>query len=296
LEFARGTIYSLSKKNDGHFEAVHVSRIQRSFARLEAAHSLFKVGLRLLELLREAEPLFGGYWLPAPLRSIEIDGEHVFIGAVPNAYGILGTIRTEGLARILTRDIAQRFPIQSLDSWMGNASIDSTALAAKFVANHLRTATKTSHLSDVEYLSVVTRAVNMQPQFFWNVNATPTLPNEQIAICKQLLHGHTRYFSASLCKGQIVSEATIDLPIRKLMFSIARHIGTPIKIVSRSTSKGVEFKVSERLPIEEFRLSLLLSRYIDREGRSTTFALSPKLASAFSTRLAALGCTMETLQ
>lgn len=293
LEFARGTIYSLAKKDDGTFAAVHASRIQRSFKRI-GAPGLCRIGLRLLELLREAQPLFGGYWLPTPFRIIEIEHEFVFIGAVPAAHGFLCDFQNEGLSRLLSRESADRFPRQSLEGWMGQTPQSQSDLIATFAAKHTRIAERTSNLSKVEYLSVVPTRARRYRNFEWGDRAIDALPSEQIAICRQTHSGRIRYFSASLSRGRIVSEAPIDMEMARLLFAIASHVGDPVKAVSRAAPRGVEITLNERLPIAEFRLSLLLSRKTNRAGRVSTFTLPPKLAPAFSTRLAALGCALET--
>lgn len=295
LEYVRGILYSLSQRDDGHFEAVHVSRIQHPFKRL-GAPGLYKVGLRLLEILREAEPLFGGYWLPTPFRVIEIEKEFMFVGIVPNAYKLLGKVRNEGLARFLAPDVADHFPRQTLEGWMGGGPQDTSAIITAFSTRHAQTAVKTSSLSGVEFLTITPGSTERHRPFRWGSMPVEALPSERIAICRQSHHGHTRYFSASVRKGHIASEAPIDAEISRLLFAVARHADMPVRAVIRSSPRGTEFTLDERLPIEEFRIALVLSREIIRAGRSTTFILSPKLAPAFFTRLAALGCSLETLQ
>lgn len=295
LEFVRGTIYSLSKRDDGTFAAVHASRIQHSFKRI-GAPGLYRIGLRLLELLREAQPLFGGYWLPTPFRVIEIEHEFVFVGAVPTAHGPLGVVQNEGLSRLLSQESADRFPRQSLDGWMGLTPQSPSALIATLAAKHTRTAERTSNLSGVEYLSVVPVSARRYRPLQWGDRAIDALPSEQIAICRQTHSGRIRYFSASLSGGRIVSEAPIEMDMTRLLFAIASHVGAPVRAISGAGSQGLEITLNERLPIAEFRLALLLSRETRRAGRASTFALPPKLAPAFSTRLAALGCALETTQ
>lgn len=295
LEFSRGSLCSLSAREDGRFDAVHVSRIQRSFKKI-GAPTLYKGGLRLLKLLREAESLFGGYWIPAPFRVVEIEGEYIFIGATPNAHGLLGDVRSEGLSRLLDPDVAEKFPRQSLESWMGAAPQDLSTVVATFTSKHTRTAARTSNLVNVECLRLAPEGANAYRTFEWCDQAIAMLPKGQIAICRQPHGGRVRYFSASLRSGHIVMEASIDIPISRLLFAIAHHIGAPVKVAVRPRSHGVEFTLNERLPIEEFRLALLLSRKIVRSGRLTTFVIPPKLAPAFSARMAVLGCALETLR
>lgn len=295
LEFVRGTLYSLSRREDGRFEAVHVSRIQRTFNRL-GVPSLYKVGLRLLELLREVESLFGGYWLPTPFRVVEIKGELVFIGAIPDAHGLLGDARNEGLSRLLAREVADRFPRQSLECWMGVPPQNPSTIVAALIEKHKRTSAKTSGIPEVEYLSLAPGSAGRRGQLRWSETGISALSAEQIAICRQWHRNRPRYFSASLHGGRIATEAPINTAIQRLLFAVARHAGAPIRAVIRPGRHGTEVTVSERLPIEEFRLSVLLSREIVRAGRSTTFILPPNLASAFSARLAALGCALESMQ
>lgn len=294
-EFTRGTLCSLSTQEDGSFVPVHVSRIHRSFKRLGAI-GLYRGGLRLIQLLREAEQLHGGYWLPTPYRVVEIENECAFIGATPNVHGLLGEIRMEGLGRLLTPDVANRFPHQSLEGWMDFTTQDPSTTITAFMAAHTRAEARTSNLTDVTYLNLISSGTMGRSCFQWSDRVVGVLAAGQIAICRQSHHGQIRYFSASLGKGGIATEAPIDIPITRLLFAIARQVGTPIGAVARPGEQVVEVTVGERLPIEEFRLALLVSRKIVRSGQSTTYLISPKLAPAFCVRLALLGCALETRQ
>jgi hypothetical protein len=280
---------------DDGFAPVHVSRIQRAFARLGAPW-LHKGGLKLIQLLREAEPLHGGYWLPTPYRVIEIEDELVFIGATPNAHGLLGGARMEGLGRLLAPEVANRYPRQSLDSWLDFTAQAPSTTVAVFKAAHARAEARTSSLTGVTYLNLATSRATGRNYFYWSDRSVSLLASEKIAICKHSHHGHLRYFSARLEKGVVITEAPIGTSITRLLFAIAHHLGAPATAVGRATKLGLEITLNERLPIEEFRLALLVSRGIVRAGRSTTYLISPELAPAFCSRLALLGCVMETRQ
>lgn len=277
-------------QEDEGFVPVHVSRIQRAFRRL-GTPGLYKGGLRLLHLLREVEPLHGGYWLPTPYRVFKLEDEFVFIGAIPSALGLLGDITLEGLARLLTPDVAGRFLHQSLDAWM---DAPPRPILSNLVAAHTRAEAKTSNIVDVTYFNPPSSQGIAHNYFQWSNKATGVLAQGKIAICRQSQHNRTRYFSARLGRDGIASEAPLDIPVTRLLFAIAHHAGTPVKVAARSSAKGIEVTVGERLPIEEFRLALLLSREIVRTGRSTTFLISPGLAPAFCARLVLLGCDLET--
>jgi len=294
IEFARGALCGLSMQDDC-FAPVHITRIQRSFMKLGAAW-LHKGGLKLIQLLREAEPLHGGYWLPTPYRVVEIEDELVFIGATPNAHGLLGEARMEGLGRLLAPEVADRYPRQSLDSWLDFTSQAPSATIAEFKAAHAHAEARTSNLTGVTYLNLVTSRSTGRSRFHWSDRPVTLLASEGIAICKHSHHGHVRYFSARLAKGVVITEAPIGTSITRLLFAIAHHLGAPAIAVERATKLGLEITLNERLPIEEFRLALLVSRGIARAGHSTTYLISPQLAPAFCSRLVLLGCAMETRQ
>lgn len=249
-----------------------------------------------MELLREAQPLHGGYWIPTPYRTVEIGEEFGFIGAMPTAHDLLGNIRMEGLCRFVTPDVAERFPRQSLENWMGVTYRDASVVVDKFITTHFGTETGTTKLTGVEYLKLAPLGAKGYCQFQWSEEVVNVLPAENIAICKQVYNGRIRYFSASLRKGSIATEAPVYTGVPRLLFAIARHVGTPIRVSAFPSSRGVEVTVSERLPVEEFRLALLTSREAFRAGRSTRFTFSPKLASVFCAQLALLGCSLEAQQ
>lgn len=292
LEFARGALYSLSASSDGRFREVHVSRIRNQFERL-GVPNLYRVGLRLLELLREAESLFGGYWLPAPFRVVEIEGCPVFVGAVPTALGHVGNVVNQGLCRLLLPNVAVRFPRQDIDSWMGNPPTDPASLVASFIRAHTHKAVPTVYPAEIEYLDFAAIGAVASRRFVWVGRPSPVFADHRIAICRQRHGGAYRYFSADFRSGRVIAEAVIEQSIPRLMFALASQAAKPVLIRVRNGS-NTEVTVAERLPIEEYRLALLLSREIVRHGSSSTFHLAPQLAPALIKRLIGLGCVLET--
>ena len=73
LEFARGTLCSLSFVATDTARETHVTRLHDQFDRAGVAASMADA-LGTLQFLREAEPLDGGYWTPAPTRVVEVVG------------------------------------------------------------------------------------------------------------------------------------------------------------------------------------------------------------------------------
>ncbi len=294
LEYSRGALYSLSNTNKRHGGEVHISRIRHVFDKL-GSPGLSRVGMKLLNFLREAENLPGGYWIPTPFRVLEIEGYPVFIGALPNSFDSLGEIQTEGLCRILKPEIAERFPRQDIDSWMGRPSLSPSHHASAFIRQHQCTASPSNIQTDIEFINFkfpATKHAQRDRNFFWS-SAPTALIDGHIALCRQKQFGFYRYFSADIRSGRPISEAAIDPPISRLIFSLANHIGSPIHFAVRRTVDNTEISISEHLPAEEYRLALLLSRRISRQGKHRTFYLAPGLAPTLIRTLQELGCTME---
>jgi hypothetical protein len=293
LEFARGTLFSLWASKHGGDREVHVSGIRSGFAKL-GVPALHRVGLKLLALLREAEPISGGYWLPTPFRIVEIEGWPAFVGAVPEALGYLGNIKNEGLCRLLSADVAAKFPRQSIESWMGVPPRESASPVDLFFRNHLGKAVPTKAPTGLEYMSIVVRRPALGPRFAWEPRPMPVLSGHQIAICRQSHAGVYRYFSGDLRSGRVATEAAIDQSIPRLLFAVASRAGMPVVAKVRNGPDAIELTVEERLPVEEYRLALLLAMRITRNGSRRTYYLAPRLAPALVKRLIDLGCLVET--
>ncbi len=295
LEFLRGVLYGLSASTKEHGTEVHASRVRHAFDRL-GAPALYRVGLKLLSLLREAEALSGGYWVSAPFRVIEIEGHAVFIGALPSAFGFLGDVTNDGLCRLLTPEVAARFPRQDMEAWMGVPPVPVGSHVTAFFQHHQRQASPTISQAEIEYLSFTGGAAvrsATRRRFLWDSHPV-SLAGEPIALCRQKHFGIYRYFSAELRSGRVISEAAIEQSIPRLLFALAHDAGMPVVIDIRHGSESVEVSIAEHLPIEEYRLALLLSRRIVRQSSRRTFHLAPQLAPALIGRLMELGCILET--
>ncbi|WP_162896930.1 hypothetical protein [Chromobacterium rhizoryzae] len=293
LEYVRGVVYSLSTTKEGGIKEVHVSRILNAFAKL-GKPSLYRVGLKLLALLQEVEPLRGGYWLIAPFRVIEVENRFLFVGAVPSTYGYLGNVTNEGLGRFVTNDVAKQFPQQSIESWMGVATPDPASLIASFRRDHRYTATATINLADLECLKFIKGGPHVGRRFAWVQHAHAVLSSDLIAVCRQKHGGTYRYFSASLRAGKVSAEAPIEQSLPRLMYALSSFVEAPVVARVRKGSSLAEVTIPERLPIEEYRLALLLSKDITRQGNYTTYSLASNLAPALLKCLTDLGCTLET--
>lgn len=293
LEFVRGALYSLSASSLNGGGEVHVSRIRGVFEKI-GAPSLQRLGLRLLNLFREAEPLFGGYWAPTPFRVLEVADQRVFIGAMPTTLGSLGKVEYEGLCRLLTPDVAAQFPRQNVENWMGGRPASPNMLIADFVQSHGFKSGLMTHPPGLEFLEFVRIGGGGGRRFYWGQRPISVLAKHSIAVCRQKHAGSYRYFSGDLRSGKVISEAPFEQAVDRLAFALASQAGVPVIASVFAGEASVEIAVAERLPTPEYRLALLLSRQIVRRGAASVFHLAPKLAPALISHLTALGCVLET--
>src|SRR6218665_79466 len=75
LEFARGTLCSISFVDTNTAREVHATRLQYQFDRAGIVATMAGA-LETLKFLREAEPLDNGYWIPTPTRVVDLSGGH----------------------------------------------------------------------------------------------------------------------------------------------------------------------------------------------------------------------------
>jgi hypothetical protein len=294
LEYTRGVLQSLSFSQSGQAvqtRPVHTNSIRRAFHDL-GVPALYRVGLKLLNLLGEIEPLSGGFWLLAPYRVIPIGSDWAFVGTVTSTSGRLGTVRQVGLARLIPSSVAVEFSTQSIESWMGSSEWTSRELVDLFVSAHQASAKPTISPPEIEFLSI-------QPMAKWGRVSTwlrkPTviLPQQRIAICRHVEHGIHRYFSAEVQGGKVRKEAPLVQSLARLIYSIADAGGTPVRATTKRSESAVEISVPERLPAEEYRVAVLLASGVKRFGPSSIYQVDVSVAPTLLKKLRDLGCQLE---
>lgn len=291
LEFTRGALYGLARDERGAIREVHVSRIQHAFRRL-GSPALYKVGLKLMRLMREVEELSHGYWLLTPFRVIEIEKKYHFVGALPIAHGALGEIEESALCRFVSAEVAASFPMQALDSWLGSPQTRPENIISGIASDHARSAQQTANLDDVQYLSLPKKGGG-EARLSWSDVPSAILRQQNIAICRQFISRRPRYFSAKLSNARPASECPLAFQLPELIFAIALNLGAPIRVKARVAEGVTLIELDQRLPANEFRLALLLATDIAKDSSRVTYTIPSELAAAFTRRLISLGCKVE---
>lgn len=128
LEYARGVLCFLSFVSTTASREVHVGRLHEQFDRAGIASSLADV-LETLRLIREAEELGGGYWIPAPIRAVDLGGKHcLLIGVHPTEElrRHFGSARRAGAGRVVDAEEVMGLPRQSVMAWRGHDGLDAS--------------------------------------------------------------------------------------------------------------------------------------------------------------------------
>lgn len=119
LEFARGAFCAATFVAINKAREVHISSLVDSFNRAGVATT---DTLKTLWFLRETQSLDGGYWIPAPARSVHLANGLCILSAVQPTDELrrhFPGVQRAGSARIAPSDMVARLPGQSLKSWRG---------------------------------------------------------------------------------------------------------------------------------------------------------------------------------
>jgi hypothetical protein len=140
LEFARGALCATSYLSTHESRETHVAKLQVMFERAGLAETMVE-SLRTMQLLREAEPLGGGYWIPAPLRVVDLSSNCcLLVGPQPTSelQRHFASVRRAGTGRVI--DVAEtlELPKQSQAAWRGSDGSDASAWAQAAVDSALK--------------------------------------------------------------------------------------------------------------------------------------------------------------
>lgn len=131
LEYARAAVCAASFVETDAARETHVTRLHSQFERAGLAASMAEA-LRTMQFLREVEPLDGGYWIPTPLRAVELDGKCcLLVGPQPTSElrRHFAGVRRAGAARVSDLADVHDLPRQPLAAWRGSDGNDACAWA-----------------------------------------------------------------------------------------------------------------------------------------------------------------------
>ncbi|MET3479339.1 hypothetical protein ABIC38_005631 [Variovorax sp. 1126] len=129
LEFARGALCAATFVDAGAARETHVAKLHSLFERAGLAPSM-EAALGTMHFLREAEPLGGGYWAAAPVRTVEFAPDcQLLVGPQPTSelQRHFAGLRRVGAGRVMSCAITAALPRQSKATWRGSDGSDARA-------------------------------------------------------------------------------------------------------------------------------------------------------------------------
>ena len=158
VEYGRGQLAASSFFSTASAREVHVLRLRHAFECAGIANQL-RYALVVINLMREAQELRGGYWFPTPLRVVPIDGQAILVGISPTRelQRHFRCAARVGYARILPHDDTQALPHQDLDNWLGLKVKDSVIWSETQVENARASMGPTIPSGNVQFFTTSTK-------------------------------------------------------------------------------------------------------------------------------------------
>ena len=301
LEIARAALCALSFVDSHTAQAVHVNRLGGFFKRYKQSGNDLHDALEILKVIREAAKLPGGYWFPAPLRRISIDGGALVLGPHPTEElqrTIHPKITLAGFARVYLDYSSLDLAEERLEDWM-----DRPADLAEWT-NHIFLKAKSEMKSTIQgsrsieiYLSTdnTFKSKKNFPRRRWT-RLDDNLRNlNGIYLCRELAQfDQVNFFFADIQSGKIVLETEVNCDVTRLTYGIDKNNGNCNTYRLFSTSERVEIELHRRLPDAERRLLIALATTHESEhSRLSKYTLPMRHFESIKKAFNAIGLIPE---
>ncbi len=247
IEVVRGAVASLSVTAQSTVHEVHMGRIQEIFSRTNLPSQALKCALADISVLREAEDLGKGYWLPTPTRAVSLDGDSsLLVSIAPTAelQRHFSSIRRAGLGRLVATAQASRLPTQSLKSWRGINDIDTATWVRtliKSATNDFRPSIASAELEafSVKSVSRATRNGYREPAWLSITDRRVSAWNSVSLFRSRLGPNHYRYFLGRVTSSRVLLEGPGVVDNLSLQYGLASLLGEPLTVFTRSQANSI---------------------------------------------------------
>lgn len=298
VEYGRGQLAALAYLSATAAREVHVLRLRNSFERAGMVHKL-RYSLWVLNLMREAQELGGGYWFPTPLRIVPIDGQAILVGSVPTheLQRHFNDVARAGYARILPQWNGITLPSQNLDDWLGLDTQDTVAWSELQIASAQASLRPTISPSNVQFFCVRTARSQFgsMTALAWTDDPRSSLAGKQgIILCRERVASESfRYFFGRVEKARLTAEGPAPKDVIRLQFGLAALAGVPCTVIVSSRESEAVVHLPPSIPRPERQLVFALC------VRDSTFpgkayrVRSETFIHLIAPRLQRLGCEVR---
>jgi hypothetical protein len=287
LDAVRSALCSLSWLGPNDSRPAHIHSIGALVARLGHVDS-HASGLRTLSLIREAQHVGGGYWVPAPERIIKLAHNYLIVSPNPTTAltRFFGPIKTAGACRTMDGLPSASTNLYSLENWI-DAPTDLPLWTKTVIADATHTLRDTMQPAE-EILVYVPWLARMGRNYegpWRNFQDVSNRIGNRLVVCKT--PSNQRRFFGEIVGGRIVREAEINVDRLRLSYGINVLSSFRSRVFARSLDSIFEAELSMPLPEAEARLINALA--VRTESEIPTYRFSEMYAGLIGSALSNLG-------
>jgi hypothetical protein len=263
LDIARAVIISSTRSALNGLSKCHILRLT-NLSRIFGMKGSMKDTLKTLEDLREVQELDGGYWIPAPPKSVKINDEWLISSPIPTSQlsPELVFLENIGFAR-LTRNSLLNGLVQRLEDWMGMPNCLCAWILDEIDFAKSKLKQTTLNKNDLEFYLPWYAQKNAN---WLSVTELTSLSRDSLFLGRSLAGGVSKYYWCGF-DGDVLQESLINFPKHELI-----KIQFALEILHDSAWRvlRINYMKNECSFICPFILPKEIERLLTAIGRKTT--------------------------
>lgn len=263
IEYGRAQLAALTYLETTAAREVHILRLRNAFERAGIVHQL-RYSLHVLNLMREAQELGGGYWFPTPLRFVPANEHAIVVGPISTRelQRHFPSATRAGYARVCQRVDIGSVPNQNLHDWLGLTEIDSVAWTESQVKSAKSRIGPTLPSGIAEYLAIESKrtlSISIRRGVWVNDLRASYLVSHGLVLCRERLGPERfRYFFGIVEAGRLIAEAPVHEDVTRLQFGLAALVGMPYTVAVSSRDGHSIIHLPPSMPRPERQLVFAL--------------------------------------
>lgn len=275
LELARGALCVTSYEDANQAREVHISALLAYFNR---AGLVSTDALKTLWFLREAQSLDGGYWIPAPTRTVALGGDLCMLVAIQPTEELrrhFPDVRRAGSARITGAGEVIGLQRQALERWRGADGQAASVWAKSAIEQAMSTLSPSLGEEELEVFEATPRARQLggwEPQWGRGGGGEGRCAWRGVGLFRARTGPAThRYFLGARQKGGNFLEGPAVYDVARMQFGLGVLQGRPFHPIVETARGVATVRLSIAAPTALRRLLVALCEEVPRSfGRVWT--------------------------
>ncbi|CAB3648056.1 hypothetical protein LMG3431_02624 [Achromobacter pestifer] len=261
LEFARGALCAATFVAADTARETHVTKLHRLFERAGLAPSM-EAALGTMQFLREAEPLGGGYWTPAPVRTVELGPDcHLLVGPQPTLelQRHVAGLRRAGGGRVMNRADTAAFPRQSKVAWRGSDGNDASSWTQSAINSAMKELAPSVVADNLQIFAVQQAGGQRRGAAWFQAGTSPACEWRGVGLFRARTGASRyRYFLGKYEAGRDFLEGPAVLDAARFQFGLAALQSQPFTAIITSNSGTTTISLAVAPPRSMRRLLVAL--------------------------------------